>query len=86
MPGQVPLAVGDPVPAALAVPPLRLRRVSCYGSPVSLPALPADRPDGQTGPPTGRLLTDYRCMPCATTASPAPTGQQSDDGEQHAES
>jgi hypothetical protein len=37
--GQVPLAVGDPVTAALTVPPLSLGRIGCptyFGHPVTV--------------------------------------------------
>jgi hypothetical protein len=83
MPRQVPLAVGDPVPAALAVPPLRLRHVSSTAHPQP-PALPADRPDGwKDRRPAGSHglvmhVLRYHRQPCAD--------RQHDDGEQHAES
>jgi hypothetical protein len=82
VPGQVPLTVGNPVPAALAVPALRLRRVSRIAQ-LSPPELPANRPGGKWDcRPAGfhglvMHVLHYHRQSCAD--------RQHDDGEQQAE-
>jgi hypothetical protein len=82
VPGQVPFTVGYPVPAALAVPPLRLCRVSCtahFTLPGCRPTAPAAGQDRRPAGSHGLVMhvLRYQGQSCAD--------RQHDDREQQAE-